>query len=454
MIFNMTASNYFFDDGQSRKFWSHMLRGKKQKIRHGRIGTKGRENTKTFSSAFAAKEATAKLVDQKVAKGYIQVDPGKLKITRPKGKRAATKVQVAKLEKQLKAKLPDEYREFLLTQNGGQPEPDHVRIPVLSPHDAIPVGFIYGLYSKPEPFKSLLFAVGKILPQLPKGQLPVSGLFNLYYFSISLDRNPGCVYFWDEDAGGYDVDDDGQPIFDSSHAILVAGSFNEFLTRIAIYKDPNEHEGPASEIAQADIQEATRQKTSRSKSKGSSRKTSKSRDKSQLSKRRQEEILRLTYEGGEDLTVAIEQGEKATAKFLRQMNREIKEFLKTTTNKYELHFFADNWHWEANTRPMLELVRNPHIDAGTLLQIFWHGSAEDYYLFHKSVSEIENEFEKYVFRVLRQIERRIVKSEYKTASIPFDPSSHISMWDRRSEFARQIPDVMYQPISGRKKRSG
>lgn len=440
----MSAANYFFDNGSSRKFWSYALRGKTQTVRHGRIGTKGRETTKTFPSPSAAKTATGKLVDQKVAKGYVQVDPGRLKITRPKGKRRATKAQVAKLEKQLSAKLPDDYREFLLTQNGGQSDPEHVTIPVLSDQDAIPVGFLYGLYAKPEAYKSLLFAIEDILPRLPEGQLPISGLFNLHYFSISLDRNRGCVYYWNEDAGGYDVDEDGNPIFDDSHAVLAAGSFDEFLTRIAIYKDPGESEGPAAEATPAEVEHPPKEK------KSSRNKPSRKRDQSRLSKRRQEEILRLTYEGGEDLTAAIEQGEKAAAKFLRQIDREISEFLKATTNKHELQFFADNWHWEANTRPMLKLVKHPDIDAGTLLQIFWHGSAEDYYLFHRSASEIDNEFDRYVYRVLRQIERRFVKSDYKTSSIPFDPTTHISMWDRRSEFARQIPEVMCQPIEGRK----
>ena len=199
----MTSDHFFYDDGKSRKFWWYTLRDNEQIVRHGRLGTQGRENTKTFPSASAAKAATEKLIGQKTAKGYIQVDPGKLKIERPKGKREATKAQVAKLEKQLGAKLPEEYREFLLTQNGGQPAPDEIRIPVLSPRDSRPVGFIYGLYATPDPFKSLLFAVEEILPQLPEGHLPISGLFNLYYYSISLDRNPGCVYYWNEDAGGF-----------------------------------------------------------------------------------------------------------------------------------------------------------------------------------------------------------------------------------------------------------
>ena len=444
----MTSADYFFDDGQARKFWSYTLGGKKLTIRHGRLGTKGRETTKTFPSASAAKAATAKLADQKVAKGYVLVDPDRLKITRAKGKRAATEAQVAKLEKRLAVRLPDDYRKFLLTQNGGQPEPDHVKLPVVADQDSRPVGFIYGLYAKPEAYQSLLFAVEEILPCLPEGHLPVCGLFNLYYYSISLDRNPGCVYFWNEDAGGYDVDEDGQPIFDDSHAILVAGSFSEFQTRIAIHQAPEEDD--ELESSSADEQYV--------------REIPELRSGKRLSKRRRKEIIRLTDEGGDELTAAIEQGEALMRKksrkagealidkFLRQMDREIKEFLRTTTNKDELQYFAENCHWESNTRPLLELVKNPHIDAGTLLQMYWYGCPEDYYLFHKSASEIKSEFERYVFRVLRHIERRIVKSEYKTASIPFDPTGRISMWDRRDEFARQIPDVMYQPISGQKKR--
>ena len=448
----MTAADYFFDDGHSRKFWSCELRGKKQTLRHGRLGAKGRETSKVFASPSAAKAATEKLADQKIAKGYVKVDPDLLKIERSKGKRAATAAQVTKLEKRIGTKLPDDYRKFLLTQNGGAPEKDHVSVPQHSGQDSIPVGFFYGLYAKPQPYKSLLFALEKILPCLPEGHLPICGLFNLHYYSIALDRNRGCIYYWNEDAGGYDVDEDGQPIFDDSHAILVAGSFDEFLTRIAIHQTADEEEKPSTTTTQAEDQHDLEIPELRSGKR--------------LSKRRRREIICLVEEGGAELTAVIEQGEALMRKksrksgqalidkFLRQMDRQIKEFLRTTTNKDELQYFAENWHWEANTRPLLELVKSPHIDAGTLLQTYWHGCPEDYYLHYKSVSEIESEFESYVFRVLRHIERRIVKSEYKTASISFDPTKHISMNDRRDEFARQIPDAMYQPISGRKKRRG
>lgn len=435
----MTTGSYFFDDGQARKFWSYSVSGKKQTIRHGRIGTAGRESVKIFASTSEAKEAIAKLINQKISKDYIKVEPGKLRITRPKGKRKATSAQVAKLEKQLGFKLPTDYKEFLLTQNGGESNPGEIKLPGDKEY-SIPVGFIYGLYAKSEPFKSLQFGIDKILPLLPEGHLPISGLFNLHYFSISLDRKPGCVYYWDEDAGDeYNIDENGQTIFDDSNAVLVAGSFDEFLTRIATYEVQSEQPQPAVE---------------KTNSKSTQTKKSQKAKRSKLSKKRQQEILRLTEEGGEDLSAAIDEGEKAISKFLREIRKEITSFLKTSTNKHELHFFAENYHWEGNLKPMpiLDLVKNPNVDAGTLLKLYWYGCPEDYYLFHKSESEIDDEFERQVFRALRRIEKRIVKADYKTASIPFDPTDSISMSDRKSEFARQIPDIMYQPNTGRKRK--
>jgi hypothetical protein len=75
-------------------------------------------------------------------------------------------------------------------------------------------------------------------------------------------------------------------------------------------------------------------------------------------------------------------------------------------------------------------------------------------LFYRSASEVEEGFERDVFTTLQRIERRILRSESLTSSIPFDPTNHISMLDRHSEFARQIPDIMFQPITRRKRNRG
>ncbi len=190
----MTSGNYFFDDGKSRKYWSYTLDGKKQTVRHGRIGTEGREATKTFPSASAAEAATTKLVNRKVSKGYVQVDPSKLKFQRDKKKwkRPATKAEVASLERRLQAKLSDDYKQFLLRQNGGFAPEGRIGIPSDSKGRSESVEEIYGLYDEPKGF-TLLWALDNIQPRLPKGHLPIAGWLD--FFSISLGRNVGCIYF-------------------------------------------------------------------------------------------------------------------------------------------------------------------------------------------------------------------------------------------------------------------
>ena len=169
-----------------------------------------------------------------------------------------------------------------------------------------------------------------------------------------------------------------------------------------------------------------------------------------LSEARQNEILRLTYEGGDELTQAISLGEKETEKHLQKIHGEIADFLKTCTNPEELDFFAENWGRDGGEKPIHQLIENPYVDAGTLLRVFWLSDPEYFYVSTRSASEIDIDYERDVFITLEIIERRITQSEYKTASIPFDPKPWITqtMRDRRSEFARPVPEVMFQPITG------
>src|SRR5262249_10277980 len=127
---------------------------------------------------------------------------------------------------------------------------------------------------------------------------------------------------------------------------------------------------------------------------------------------------------------------------------EITDFLRTCTSAEELDFFAENWTRDGREEPIHDLIENPHVDAGTLLRLYWYSDPEYYYLRHRSASELDDGPDRDVFTTLERIERRMTRSEYKTASVPFDPTEHITMSDRRSEFARPIPEVMYQPITG------
>ena len=171
-----------------------------------------------------------------------------------------------------------------------------------------------------------------------------------------------------------------------------------------------------------------------------------------ISKRRKNEILRLTLQGGDELSQAIETGHSAYLKHMRKINQEINTFLDECKDKHELDFFAENWNWDGEVKPILRLIKNPHVDAGTLLRMYWYACPEDYYYFHSSANELDAGFERNVFTAIRRIERRITKGDYKTATIPFDPAPHVSMSERYEEFARTIPDVMFEPITGRKRK--
>ena len=167
-----------------------------------------------------------------------------------------------------------------------------------------------------------------------------------------------------------------------------------------------------------------------------------------LSEKRQREIMRLVHEGGDELTQAIALGEKETKKHVEKIRREIADFLQTCTNKEELDFFAENWTRDGREKPIHQLIANPYVDAGTLLRVFWLSDPEYFYESARSASEIDDESERDIFITLETIERRIIQSEYKTASIPFDPKRWITMRDEYPQFARPIPEVMFRPITG------
>jgi predicted DNA-binding WGR domain protein len=62
---------YFeFRVGSSQKFWEISVNGHEHTVRFGRIGTGGQIKTKTFSDAAAAARDAARLVKEKLAKGY------------------------------------------------------------------------------------------------------------------------------------------------------------------------------------------------------------------------------------------------------------------------------------------------------------------------------------------------------------------------------------------------
>src|SRR5215211_1834830 len=63
---------FVFTDARSNKFWNIDLQGARFTVTFGRIGSKGQTQLKDFTDEAAARKAHDKLVEQKLAKGYVE----------------------------------------------------------------------------------------------------------------------------------------------------------------------------------------------------------------------------------------------------------------------------------------------------------------------------------------------------------------------------------------------
>jgi predicted DNA-binding WGR domain protein len=69
---------------EAHKFWRVIVTGSTQTVCYGRIGTTGHSQDKVFETPEEARAATARLVAQKLAKGYYPVTETEAAEVRPK----------------------------------------------------------------------------------------------------------------------------------------------------------------------------------------------------------------------------------------------------------------------------------------------------------------------------------------------------------------------------------
>ncbi len=219
---------FFFDDGTSRKRWHVQQTGKQLIISFGRLGGSLRESKTSFSTPAEAREKAARLIAAKKKEGYVEIDASRLEIVPRKGKRKPTGRQIQSFEKVLGCRLPDEYRQFLLTVNGGRPNPDCVTVPGMAGIDNVGVGTLFHLQpAQPGP-DELQYELENTGTLFPRGHLPIASSSDVFTLSLR-PRTFGCVYWWFHETEA--VDDDENYL--ESAGYLLAGSFDEFLTRIA-----------------------------------------------------------------------------------------------------------------------------------------------------------------------------------------------------------------------------
>ena len=128
----------------------------------------------------------------------------------------------------------------------------------------------------------------------------------------------------------------------------------------------------------------------------------------------------------------------------RRWEKERAAFLSGTPKPLELHWFTCNWNASRGLKPLLNVVKNENCDAGTCLRLYWINDPY-YYQEYATISECPCEEERDMLRILRTIERRFKRTDFRTSRIPFDPTPWID--DKYLASAiHQMPEVMRDPV--------
>lgn len=250
----MTTRRFYFDNGKSRKRWLITQSGKSVATQFGRLTGALRDSKKVAKSPVEAQKFFDQLVAEKLREGYIEVNPKRLEVIRNKGVHGATEKQVCDLEKSLGCKLPTDYRNFLLSANGGRPNPECVRVPGVPYIDNVGVESLFHLRAEKPGIDELTYEAKRLNPSLLKVHLPIAGGSDLFTISLS-PKSFGAVYWWNHETDH--LDDDGN--FLAAAGYLLAGSFDEFLTRIACLFDEEEQSSEESSPKSSGSRSAVRE---------------------------------------------------------------------------------------------------------------------------------------------------------------------------------------------------
>jgi SMI1 / KNR4 family (SUKH-1) len=128
-----------------------------------------------------------------------------------------------------KLKLPNDYKQFLLEHNGGQPIPWSNKIIETN------VSWLYGIHQG-EYWSNLEAHIEMFEKRIPAKTLPISSdaFGNLFLLSLRKDTF-GEIWFWDHEN---EAEKSGKKYFDN---ITKAGdSFTEFIENLYEYVDPDE----------------------------------------------------------------------------------------------------------------------------------------------------------------------------------------------------------------------
>ena len=140
-----------------------------------------------------------------------------------------TKESLKAIETKYACKLPIDYREFLLSNNGGFPSPDCVTFEENGRKTSADV-FCFFAIGESRASLSFEWHQKTFSDRLPKSTLPIGrdSCGNLWLVSLR-SADAGSIFFWDH--GSYDTFDET----DLNNWPKVAASFREFLGKLTAY---------------------------------------------------------------------------------------------------------------------------------------------------------------------------------------------------------------------------
>jgi len=143
--------------------------------------------------------------------------------------------RLCNFEQRIGARLPEEYRVFLVDHNGGTPVPNHFN--TLGESGGSRLNEFYGLHDGPS-YANLEDSYEVYLGRMPASVIPIASdpFGNAICIGIS-GCEAGKIIFWDHDLEGTE---DEQPYF--GNITLIANSFNEFLDGLFEWQNPFETE--------------------------------------------------------------------------------------------------------------------------------------------------------------------------------------------------------------------
>jgi len=135
-----------------------------------------------------------------------------------------TEQDLDEFENLIKSPLPPDFRNFLLTQNGGTPDKSTITV---NGNDRV-VQKIYALVNESKIY-TLTHLISVYKNRVPAGMLPFGDdpAGNLYLIRLDPGEFYGKIYFWDHEN---EADTEEQPFYENIY--FIANSFYEFLKKL------------------------------------------------------------------------------------------------------------------------------------------------------------------------------------------------------------------------------